>query len=50
MHLKLVASMKTLNSRQHLYKEGTVTEKLYGSIHHIRKRKNQHQYNISTTH
>ena len=35
MHLKFVASMEILNSCQHLHQEGTVTEKSYGSIHHI---------------
>ena len=35
MHLKLVASMKILSSREQPHKEGTITEKSYGSIHHI---------------
>ena len=34
-HLKLVASMKILNSCKHPHQEGTVTKKSYGSTHHI---------------
>ena len=54
MRLKLVASMKILNSRQYPHQEGTVTEKSYGSIHHIMKtnigshsRENQHHKRIA---
>ena len=35
MHLKIVASMKILNSRHHPHQEETVTKKSYGSIHYI---------------
>ena len=35
MYLKLVASMKPLNSHQHPHQGGTVTEKSHGSINHI---------------
>ena len=41
MHLKLVASIKIFNSRQHPHQEGTVTERSYGSIHHIMSTRKQ---------